>query len=147
MTNASIYTIGYEGKSIEDFIAILRRNDIAEIVDVRELPISRKKGFSKNQLAQTLEEAGIRYEPARSLGTPREVRDRYRATRDRELFAEDYAQVLHEQRPELDTLLQKAQQNKICLLCFELDSADCHRSLVAAELHKMSGDTLAVVDL
>ena len=142
-----VYTIGYEGKSLEDFIRILREHDIDVIIDVRELPISRKKGFSKNQLSQTLEEARIQYEPARSLGTPRDVRNRYRATGDRDVFAEDYAQVLRDHQPELQELLQKAQQEKICLLCFEQDSADCHRSLLAEELRRMSGQELSIVDL
>jgi len=142
-----VYTIGYEGKTVEEFINILREHGIDAIVDVRDLPLSRKKGFSKTQLSQTLEEARIQYEPARSLGTPRDVRNRYRATRNRDVFAEDYAQILRDHQPELQELLQKAQQEKICLLCFEQDSADCHRSLLAEELRRMSGQELSIVNL
>ena len=147
MTPPTIYTIGYEGKGLEEFIHILREHEIDVIVDVRERPISRKKGFSKNQLTQTLEEAGIRYEPARSLGTPPDVRDRFRATHDREAFAENYAQVLSDHQPELQDLLEKARRERLCLLCFELDSADCHRSLVANALREMSGKEVSVEDL
>ncbi len=50
----TIATIGYEGSTIEDFVAALRHASINVLIDVRELPLSRKKGFSKNQLAGVL---------------------------------------------------------------------------------------------
>ena len=38
-------TIGYEGKDIQTFIALVKRESITALIDVREKPISRKKVF------------------------------------------------------------------------------------------------------
>jgi len=54
-----IFTIGYEGKSLDQFVAELRRNRISRVIDVRELPLSRRKGFSKTPLTAALAAAGI----------------------------------------------------------------------------------------
>lgn len=42
-----VYTIGYEGIDLEQFIDIIKKNHIDTIIDVRKNPVSRKKGFSK----------------------------------------------------------------------------------------------------
>ncbi|MBU4403961.1 MAG: DUF488 domain-containing protein, partial [Actinobacteria bacterium] len=54
MQQLYIYTIGYEGLSQKVFLAWLNRYDINVIADVRHLPLSRKKGFSKNSLNELL---------------------------------------------------------------------------------------------
>ena len=55
----ALFTFGYEGLSIEDFVARLTLSGVREVFDVRELPLSRKRGFSKKSLAAALEAAGI----------------------------------------------------------------------------------------
>ena len=52
-------TIGYEGSAIEDFIATLKLANIEILLDVREIPLSRKKGFSKNALALEIGRAHV----------------------------------------------------------------------------------------
>jgi len=56
-----LYTIGYESKSIDNFISKLKNNDISILVDVREIPISRKNGFSKKLFSESLNKNGIGY--------------------------------------------------------------------------------------
>lgn len=75
----TIRTIGYEGSTIEHFIAALRHAEIDVLIDVRELPLSRKKGFSKNQLAEILAKADIEYVHLRGLGDPKDGRNAARA--------------------------------------------------------------------
>lgn len=58
----AIYTAGYEGLSIDAFIARLKQAQIDKVLDVREYPLSRKPGFSKKAFAQCLADAGIAYE-------------------------------------------------------------------------------------
>ena len=70
-----LFTVGYEGASIETFIANLRANKVKCVLDVREAPLSRKRGFSKTQLGRALNDADIRYIHLRELGTPKSVRD------------------------------------------------------------------------
>src|SRR5437879_2982727 len=78
----SLCTFGYEGLDIDIFIARLKQVRIRSIVDVRELPLSRKNGFSKSALAEHLRIAGIGYLHLPALGCPRPIRDRYRCDDD-----------------------------------------------------------------
>jgi hypothetical protein len=71
----AICTIGYDGGTIDAFIRTLRRAGIALVLDIRAAPVSRKKGFLKNQLAAHLLEAGIGYRHLRGLGVPKRGRD------------------------------------------------------------------------
>jgi len=63
-----LYTLGYEGSAIEDFLATLTRERIELVVDVRALPLSRKPGFSKSGLAKRLGKEGIGYAHRVALG-------------------------------------------------------------------------------
>jgi len=65
----SLTTIGYEGVSVEAFIGTLARARVTLLLDVRELPSSRRKGFSKTPLSEALREVGIEYRHERALGT------------------------------------------------------------------------------
>src|ERR1035437_2802635 len=82
--NHTIATIGYEGSTIDDFVVALLHVSIDVLIDVRDLPLSRKKGFSKNQLAGALAAAGIEYVHLRGLGDPRAGRQAARAGNYRE---------------------------------------------------------------
>ena len=70
-----VYTIGYEGTDIDRFVATLKAVGVRRLADVRALPLSRKKGFSKNKLAERLQTEGIDYLPFRQLGDPKPGRD------------------------------------------------------------------------
>lgn len=67
----SLFTIGYEGVCIGDFMATLRLAGITTLVDIRELPLSRKPGFSKRALAGHVEAVGISYYHIQALGDPK----------------------------------------------------------------------------
>ena len=66
-----LYTIGYQGRSLEEFLAVLRREGIGCVVDVRRNALSRKPGFSKTALREALAGAGIDYLHLRRLGIER----------------------------------------------------------------------------
>jgi uncharacterized protein (DUF488 family) len=74
----TIFTASYEGRSLEDFLADLRARGVRLVADVREAPISRKRGFSKTALSDALQRAGIAYRHIRTLGCPKAIRDSYR---------------------------------------------------------------------
>lgn len=130
-------TIGYEGASLEDFIATLRIAGVKRLVDIRELPQSRRPGFSKNALAQALEASGIEYSHLKALGDPKHGRDAARAGR-----MDEFRQIYnaHIERPEgvaaLKIAADMAKQDHCALLCYERNPQDCHRSIVA---HRLSG--------
>lgn len=80
-------TIGYEKAALNDFIATLQAASVECVIDVRELPLSRKRGFSKTALGQALEGADIRYVHLKALGDPKPGRDAARAGRFEEFNA------------------------------------------------------------
>ena len=130
-----IYTIGYEGSDIGRFVETLKIVGVEQLVDVRAVPLSRKKGFSKNGLRDRLEAEGIRYVHLSCLGDPKSGREAARAGHF-EKFRKIYRAHL-ETTPAQDALtmlsgliLDKA----TCLMCFERNPTECHRSIVAAEL-------------
>jgi uncharacterized protein (DUF488 family) len=68
---ATLFTVGYEGSKPSDLFASLQDNGITLLIDVREVPISRKPGFSKTSLSLGLDVAGIRYLHLKGLGDPK----------------------------------------------------------------------------
>src|SRR3954453_21108705 len=68
-------TIGYEAAELDDFVATLLAAGITRLIDVRELPISRRRGFAKRALSEALADAGIVYVHLRGLGDPKEGRE------------------------------------------------------------------------
>ena len=143
MRAGAIYTIGYEGANVPDFIAALRRAGIALVLDIRAAPVSRKKGFSKTPLAQHLAEAGIGYRHLRGLGTPKRGRE---AARSGDLHAFERIFRAHIEEPEalldLGEALGLAQAQAICLLCLERDPEHCHRLIVAERITKETGQEI-----
>lgn len=131
-----VATIGYEGTTVERFLAALQGEGVDLLVDVRAVASSRRPGFAKTRLAANLEEVGIDYLHLRSLGTPADGRAAARAGRYDELrriYLEHLATP--EAHAGLETLADLADSGRhVCLLCFEEDPAHCHRSLVATAL-------------
>jgi uncharacterized protein (DUF488 family) len=82
MPASALYTFGYEGLTIEAFIKRPQQACVQVNLEVRELPLSRKKGFSKTALREALAAAGIADEHRPALGCPKPVRDRYKADGD-----------------------------------------------------------------
>ncbi|MBC6416521.1 MAG: DUF488 domain-containing protein [Rhodospirillales bacterium] len=142
-----ILTIGYEGAAIEDFCATLKAAAVRTLVDVRAIPVSRKRGFSKTSLAQACAEAGIAYLHLSALGNPKPGREAAKRG-DREAFRRIYREHLEGQVAQagLVAALEVASGSTellmgapACLLCFERDPADCHRAIVACEMARRGG--------
>jgi uncharacterized protein (DUF488 family) len=130
-TTMNIYTLGYESFTLETFVTRLKNAGVKRVIDVREIPISRKKGFSKRALSAALDEAGIAYTHIKLLGCPKPVRDRLKKDGNWTVYAKAYLQHLDKQTAALDELLALAVVEPVGLLCFEADYKHCHRSLVA----------------
>ena len=125
-------TIGYEGATVQGFLAALREARVEMLVDVRAVAMSRRPGFAKTRLAGNLEEAGIEYLHLRGLGTPADGRAAARAGRHEkmhEIFRAHLATPVAQ--TDLATLVSIVKSGKrVCLMCFEADPKHCHRSLV-----------------
>ncbi len=142
-----LFTIGYELSKPDAVIAELKRAKVKLLVDTRAVAASRKPGFSKRQLAATLDENGIAYLHLQKLGTPDAGRQAARAGKLDTLW-KIYAKHLKtpeaiEAMAELVTIVKSGQS--VCLLCYERDKDCCHRTRIAEIVHERTG--VSVVDL
>jgi uncharacterized protein (DUF488 family) len=130
-----IWTIGYENVGQSDLIACLKDAKVDLLVDVRELPNSRRAGFSKNILAAGLAESGIGYRHMKALGTPKAGRD---ASKRGDIATMKAIVAEKLDTPEAQLALQEtaelAHGKRICLMCLEHDWRRCHRADVAERL-------------
>ena len=130
-----IYTLGYEGTDVQQFITTLLRAGVEVVADVRAVPLSRKKGFSKKRLSERLACAGIEYLHFADLGNPRHGREAAKAgniTKFHRVYLK-HLSTIHAQTA-LKQLAELCTSRAICLLCFEREPTDCHRTLIASEL-------------
>jgi uncharacterized protein (DUF488 family) len=126
-----IFTIGYEGATMAEFLVALQRAGVRQVIDVRALPLSRRPGFSKTPLSAALAEAGIDYVHLKALGTPAEGRAAARAGRHAELERIYAGQLeLAEAIAQSAQMLALAAETPSALLCFERDPAECHRTML-----------------
>lgn len=135
----NVFTIGYEGLDIDAFMSLLTEHGIDTIVDVRELPLSRKPGFSKKSLASLLSLSGREYVHMVELGCPKLVRDRYREDGNWKQYTEGFLKHLKTQNDAIVDLSALAASANCALLCYEADSNFCHRSMVASAVKEYCG--------
>lgn len=145
--SATLYTIGYEGWTPEELLAILSGHGVTRVADVRQMPLSRKPGFSKSALSAFLESHGIEYVGFPRLGVPPAIRKSYNQNGDFARLKRDYLAYLRTQGPEIERLRELAAQGGCALLCFERDPARCHRSILAGVLAGRGGHEFRVVHL
>jgi uncharacterized protein (DUF488 family) len=135
----NVYTVGYEGLALEEFLQRLRRAGVQVVVDVRDVPQSRKRGFSKTGLAAALGAAEMNYLHVRSLGCPKPIRDRYRANRDWKAYTAAFMDHLRKQDVAVSEVAALCSCGTPALLCYEADAAFCHRTYVARAVTAISG--------
>jgi len=139
----TVFTIGYEGLDIDAFMSLLAEHGIDTVVDVRELPLSRKPGFSKKALANILNISGREYVHMVDLGCPKLVRDRYREDGNWKRYTEGFLKYLKTQDEAIAELSALAATSNCALLCYEADSNFCHRSMVANAVKEYCGARVA----
>lgn len=140
--SAELFTIGYQGRELAEVIAMLSAAGIDRVIDIRELPLSRRRGFSKTPLGEALREAGIEYMHMRAAGNP------YRKQKDelpREELLAKYERHIAHAVDVVDLVVDAARGHRAALLCYELEPHECHRSMLAPRVAKKLG--CAVRDL
>jgi uncharacterized protein (DUF488 family) len=117
---SALYTIGYEGLELDLFLAMLKAERIDRLIDIRELPLSRKRGFSRTPLGDALSTVGIEYVHLRAAGNPFRKDDdaiaKYRLYLSKEI---------------VDAATEVVRGHRAALLCYEHDPGTCHRSVLA----------------
>ncbi len=138
-----LYTVGYAGHTSDSLVELLTANDVRVVTDVRANPVSRKKGFSKRQLAATLESAGIEYRSLPALGIPSS--DRKAVTGGAEGWSQllaDYSASLEPGSGRADAASELADAclgTATAIMCMETDLDHCHRKPLAERVSAISG--------
>ena len=135
----AVFTIGYEGDSVDGYLERLIRHGVKLLCDVRRNPLSRKTGFSKAQLESYCSKVGIEYRHLPELGIPSHRRQELNTKADyKALFTIYRKEDLPQARPairELGELL--IEYGRIALTCFEKEHQCCHRHCVAGEMKRL----------
>jgi uncharacterized protein (DUF488 family) len=115
------------------------------VADVRQLPLSRKKGFSKTALQEMLANKDIQYLHFQELGSPKKIRDELHKSGNYFRFFQEYQSNLSDKKELLRSIhLLITSGKKVTLLCFERDPKKCHRKVVADEIEKLDGNGLQI---
>jgi len=148
-TQPCLFTIGYEGLSIDAFLNKLITNNIAAVVDVRNNPQSMKYGFSKKSLGQYIENAGMNYIHIPELGIPSVMRKGLGTSLShRSLFVTYKTELLPKQDDSIKRLKKLITENtRIALVCFEANHQFCHRHTLVEYLHNDKSFKTSVINL
>ncbi len=132
------FTIGYEGSSFENYLNRLIQNNVRLLCDVRKNPLSRKYGFSRKTLSDTLDKLEIAYTHIPGLGIVSEKRQGLSAQADYDRLFDEYERVtLKKHASDLVILYELFRQYKrVAITCFEARPDMCHRGRIAEALGK-----------
>ena len=142
-----LFTVGYEGIDIDNFIIHLKDNAIDCLLDVREIPLSRKRGFSKTALSERLKQENINYVHFRELGSPRPIREKLKLNHDYSVFFNKMDKYLNDKIETIENAYHYVKNNTCCLMCFEHLAATCHRKIVARKIKKLDGNGLQIKNI
>jgi uncharacterized protein (DUF488 family) len=138
---APLFTIGYEKAALPELLRTLKQADVELLIDTRAVAASRRAGFSKKMLAASLEGEGIRYLHLQKLGTPAEGREAARSGNYKKLW-QIYGKHIKtkDAREQLDALEDLIREGRrVCLLCYEREPTECHRSKIAEIMQERTG--------
>lgn len=139
--NTTLFTIGYEGISLEHYLNKLIKNNVKVLCDVRKNAMSMKYGFSKSQLKNSCEGVGIEYVHIPEVGIVSEKRKVLDTQEDYDSLFQDYKnnslnKTIAFQEKILEMLKEK---RRIALTCFEADPCQCHRTHLAEAIRQFDG--------
>ena len=153
--NTIIYTVGYEGKSLDQFITILQTNKIDTLIDVRfSVESQYKPEFSGNLLARELQRNGIKYAHRKEFGVPYEWQNPYKEGAIPFECLDKYYRWNVKKNTDFKAFLDGVKENgKTALMCYERyatakreQTISCHRSILAAIMQE-TGEFKEVVHL
>ena len=126
-----IYSVGYEGMTVDGLVERLRGSQVSVVVDVRLNPSSRRPGFSRRQLSEALTKAGIEYVHEKELGNPRDNRASFRTGEPTEGRERMRSILSNGASDALARVVELASKKRIAVLCVEREHDRCHREVIA----------------
>lgn len=135
----SLFTIGHEGRTVDELLPRLRSNRVERVVDVGALPPSHSSGLSRHALAKAL--AGVSIAHARRVapGTPKTMPTRGKSNHDFGALEAPFDKYLRDETDSLLALIELVRPGRAGLPCSKADPAQCHRSPVAAAARRLGG--------
>lgn len=132
-----ILTIGYEGRSLENYLNTLIQQNVKVLCDVRKNPLSRKYGFAKKTLQNACESVNIKYIHLPELGIKSEKRKHLNTQDDYDSLFVDYEkEILPNQEKEINFIHSLIKTyGRVALTCYEALPKQCHRTRVANAVH------------
>jgi len=134
----AIYTIGYQGKSIDRFLDELLGKGIRTLIDTRSYPMSRKYGFSKNSLQILASKVGIRYLHFPELGIDGYLRRQERYANVQGLLDFYEQEILPRRQKPCEQVSKRMRSEASALMCFEADVEYCHRGRLASKIARLA---------
>ena len=134
------YTAGYEGRSIDAFLNLLLVRGIADIIDVRANPVSRKYGFAGSRLRELAGKVDIEYHHVPEVGISSAERRNLSSPASYERLLNRYEQRLERmQAEEVGRLADLVAAKPSVFVCMESDPACCHRTRLARVISRLNG--------
>ena len=144
-----LFTIGYEGLSLEEYINKLLAADVKVLCDVRKNSYSMKYGFNKSQLQMACDGVGIRFIHIPEVGIVSDKRRELHTQRDYDILFEDYKNTVLpqtlSQQEEILNLIKT--HDRVAITCFEANICQCHRKHLAESLIKMTDNKVELMHL
>ncbi|SYZ74366.1 conserved hypothetical protein [Candidatus Zixiibacteriota bacterium] len=144
MKKYQLFTVGYEGRQIDEFISYLKQFNVDKLIDIREIPLSRKRGFSKTSLRIRLEQENIEYIHIKALGSPSSIRNQLRFDWNYDNFFKSYDEHLSNNMNSVKEVLDILSKGNTCIMCFERSHEKCHRNVVADKIKEYDGNGLQI---
>lgn len=137
----TLFTIGYEGISLEEYFIRLIENDVKVLVDVRRNPLSMKYGFSKGSLTKFCNALGIEYVHFPEVGIQSAQRQELNCQLDYDQLFDNYKKNNLSKTKEIQNKILNLliEHERIALTCFEADICQCHRTHLAQAIVSESG--------
>ena len=138
-TSIAVYTLGYEGSTVDGVFDCLLRNGIRRILDIRSNPVSRKYGFARSSMSSIAEKLGLEYVHMPELGIEKQRRESLSTREDYGRLLEWYERTLAERAEAVDQVIKYVKSAPTVLICVEADPAFCHRGRLAEAVSTRTG--------
>jgi uncharacterized protein (DUF488 family) len=148
-TVTTIYTIGHSTRTLEAFLALLERERIQRIADVRRFPFSRRHPqFNGDVLKRSLAERGIAYVHLDAMGGRRDAPKSLPPTGWRESSFNAYAHHMTTPafRAARDSLLADSDRTRTAIMCAEAVPWRCHRNLISDSVVALGWQVQHILD-
>lgn len=134
VSSATVFTLGYQGRSPEEVLRTVRLHSVEQVLDVRERASSKKPGFGAAELRAALAGIGVAYVHIPEVGCTGESRHALWRGGPKDSFLDDYRRRLASRPEAFADLVHRVRSARTLLLCLERDVSRCHRAVLAERL-------------